>query len=318
VTSSIEWTDLTWNPLRGCEKISAGCKHCYAETIAKRFCKPGLPYFGIATEKGWTGNIGFIPSKLAAPFRIKLGRRIFVNSMSDVFHERVKREDIATLFGVMSVLPRHTFQLLTKRPFVAVTWYDWIASAAHELGCQRALIAQEHAHEYLSDSFPLIAENGSYLSVPWPLSNLHLGVSVENQDVLDCRFLELMLCPAHVRWLSCEPLLGPLDLTDKLGQWSACDCDSNYPVDEDGCCLMCGEDSIQYGVDWVVVGCESGPHRRPCNADWVRSIVDQCRKANVPCFVKQLDLGESVSNKPHEWPEDLRVRMFPGEKWATP
>ena len=283
--SKIEWTDATWNPVRGCTKVSPGCAHCYAETFAERFRGvPGHPY-----EQGF--DLRLVPEKLAEPLGWKKPLRVFVNSMSDLFHEDVPRRFILEVFAVMACADRHTFQVLTKRP--------------------------ERMAEITSG---MIEPDGK---PPLPLENVWLGTSVENQKFADERIPHLLRCPAAVRFLSCEPLLGPLDLT------------SIRELRAEG--FMRPLDGRFNKLDWVIVGGESGHGARPCDIAWIRSIITQCRAAGVPCFVKQLGSnpamtlgGQNTHNgmrtwakgavwkirdrkggDPAEWPEDLRVREFP-------
>ena len=203
--SAIEWTDATWNPLRGCSRVSAGCQHCYAEKVAARFSGPGLPYEGLIhpTTKGWNGQVKLVPEVLDQPLRWKRPRRIFVNSMSDLFHESVPDNYIAAVFGIMAATPQHTYQVLTKRPMRMQRWFSTFMarnplSIMHE--CVKGAMGYHHTRR------PAIN------TMPWPLANVWLGVSVENQETADARIPLLLECPASVRWLSCEPLLGSLDL----------------------------------------------------------------------------------------------------------
>lgn len=208
--SAIEWTEATWNPVRGCTKVSPGCKHCYAETFSERFRGvPGHPY-----EQGF--DLRLVPKALDIPHRWKRGRHIFVNSMSDLFHKDVPDEYIARVFRVMEETPRHSYQLLTKR-------------------AER------------------MARLAARLTVP---ANVWCGVSVENQDYVK-RIAELQSVPAKVRFLSIEPMIGPI---------------VDLPLE---------------GIHWVIVGGESGPGARPLNPDWVRSVRDRCIQAQVAFFFKQ-------------------------------
>lgn len=208
--SSIEWTDATWNPVRGCTKVSPGCKHCYAETFAERFRGvPGHPF-----EHGF--DLRLVEHAVELPLRWRAGRRIFVNSMSDLFHEEIPETYIRRIFDVMQRASQHQFQVLTKR-------------AAR------------------------MAQVAAGLVLP---SNVWMGVSVENDDYL-ARIGDLQRVQARVRFLSVEPLLGPI-----LGLPLA-------------------------GIHWVIVGGESGPRARPMDPSWVRSIRDQCLLARVPFFFKQ-------------------------------
>jgi protein gp37 len=243
--SPIEWTDATWNPVRGCTKVSPGCKHCYAERFAERFRGvAGHPF-----EQGF--DVRLVPDMLDAPLRWKRPRMIFVNSMSDLFHSQVPAEYIAAVFGVMAAAPRHTFQLLTKRADRMRAWFEW----AQDFGALRSDTLSRnryHAERHVDADLPWVHENGQ----DWPLINVWLGVSVENDDY-GHRIEDLQATPATVRFLSLEPLLGPLP-----------------DLDLDG-------------IHWVIVGGESGPGARPMAPDWVRDIREQCRRAQVPFFFKQ-------------------------------
>jgi protein gp37 len=208
--SHIEWTEATWNPVTGCTKISAGCKHCYAERMALRLRAMGKPQYANGFE------LTLQPGALEVPLSWKRPRVIFVNSMSDLFHEDVGLDFTKKVFDVMLRCEQHTFQVLTKRPEVA---------------------------EALAPS------------LPWP-SNVWLGASVEDERVLH-RVATLRKVPAKVRFLSVEPLIGPI---------------RRLPL---------------RGIHWVIVGGESGPRARPMDSEWVRSLRDQCVDAGVPFFFKQ-------------------------------
>lgn len=328
--TSIQWTDATWNPVRGCSKVSPGCKHCYAEKVAARFCGPGLPYDGLADPRTglWTGKVRMVPEHLADPLRWQKPRRIFVNSMSDLFHEGLSNEEIAAVFGVMAAASHHTFQVLTKRAERMREWFGWVSNAAlDKIACiaDDALAAMPQAQ--LASWFA--PGRGAQA---WPLPNVWLGVSTEDQTRAEERIPALLNCPAAVRFLSIEPQLGPVDLTrlrdDELGaKWNA----------------------LEMGIHWVIVGGESGPGARPFDLAWAESLVAQCQAAGVACFVKQLGavpvmdeatwretdsarllsyrnrslaptgtvplkLGDTKGGDPAEWPEYLRVREFPEPK----
>lgn len=275
--TGIEWTDATWNPLRGCSRVSEGCRHCYAETVAARFSGPGLPYEGLIHPKtrGWNGKIKLVPEVLDQPLRWKRPRRIFVNSMSDLFHEGVRDNFIAAVFGIMAAAPQHTFQVLTKRPERALNWFATMAhlprAKLHE--CVKGAMGYHHARR------PAINDG------PWPLPNVWLGVSVEDQAAADERIPLLLQCPAAVRWISAEPLLGPIDPIELF--WE------RVPDDEMPMALEArGHGGIPLrrrlpGIDWVVAGGESGPGARPMHPDWARSLRDQCAAAGVPFLFKQ-------------------------------
>jgi protein gp37 len=208
--SAIEWTEATWNPVTGCTKISQGCKHCYAERLAKRLQAMGNPRYKNGFEVTMHDDLLDLPLSWRQP------RRIFVNSMSDLFHPDVPVDFIQRVFATMSEASQHSFQILTKRP-----------ARASEL-----------------------APN-----LPWP-ANVWMGTSVESADVVH-RITSLRQIPAAVRFLSVEPLLGPIP---------------NLPLE---------------GIDWVIVGGESGPKARPMREEWVAEIKRQCDGARVPFFFKQ-------------------------------
>jgi len=318
--TSIEWTDKTWNPIRGCSRVSDGCTRCYAEGQAHRFSGPGKPYEGLTkmTSHGvaWTGKVITVPEMLGVPLQWKKPARIFVNSMSDLFHESIPEKFIAEVFGVMAVCGArepgdperggqfggkyskkrgwhnlkgpHTFQVLTKRPermhslltssrfreAVASAAYRWAHNQrdagylAHQIG-QR----EEYARCYPPGRM-------------WPLSNVWLGVSVEDQATADERIPLLLQTPAAVRWISAEPLLGPIDFEalpcgDALHTCEGC---RDTGVDDGTPCTLCAGLGR---LHWVVTGGESGPKARPSHPDWFRSLRDQCAAAAVPFLFKQ-------------------------------
>lgn len=268
--TSIEWCTDTWNPIRGCSRKSRGCEECYAEAIAARFSGHGQAYDGLAkmTPAGprWTGEIRLIPETLYLPLRWKKPRRVFVNSMSDLFHEGLPDEAIDRIFAVMALAPRHTYQVLTKRP---ERMQQYLSS-----GNRRALV--QEAVEHIRPSRPPqhwyhIAD--AALSVnPWPLKNVWLGVSVENQAAADERIPLLLQTPAAVRFVSVEPLLGHVDLAEG----------GHGPL-----FVTDLPDGRRTGLHWVICGGESGPRARPMDPSWARSMRDQCTAAGVSFFMKQ-------------------------------
>jgi protein gp37 len=208
--SKIEWTEMTWNPVTGCTKVSQGCKNCYAERMARRLQAMGADRY----RNGF--GVTLHPDLVDAPRRWREPRLVFVNSMSDLFHESVPLAFIQEVFATIASVPQHTFQILTKRS-------DRLRDVAHQL--------------------------------PWP-RNLWMGVSVESAEVMG-RISDLAEVPAAIRFLSCEPLIGPLN------------------------------NLVLEGINWVIVGGESGPRARPMQKEWVESILRQCRSADVPFFFKQ-------------------------------
>lgn len=340
----IEWTagtngepGATWNPSRGCSRVSDGCRNCYAERIAARFSGPGQPYEGFAllgpdrkafldslsprrdgksrggtTGARWTGRVELIPSQLDLPLRWRKPRRVFVDSMSDLFHEKLSNEGIAAVFGVMAACPQHTFQVLTKRAERMREWFAWVARehvthpegidgvhvvAAEEAGVEGRLLASARRD--------------------WPLPWAWLGVSVEDQATADERIPHLLATPAAVHWISLEPQLESVDLAPWIGR-RAMDRVHGAPAN--------------VGVDWVVQGGESGTGARPFNLAWARSTIAQCKAAGTAYFGKQLGarpvngseergtwpvgldhfaLRDRKGGDMEEWPSDLRVREFP-------
>ncbi len=216
--SAIEWTEATWNPVTGCDKVSPGCAHCYAETFAKRFeGVPGHPY-----EQGF--ELKLWPERLGIPLSWRRPRMVFVNSMSDLFHERIPDEYVAEVFEVMREASQHTFQVLTKR------------------------------HERLAELAP---------ELPWP-DNVWMGVTIENRRFVH-RAGYLREVPAAVRFISAEPLLGPLEGLD---------------LD---------------GIHWLIAGGESGPCHRPVKEEWVTELRDRCEAKGVAYFFKQWGGARSKS-----------------------
>ncbi len=184
--TSIEWTDTTWSPTRGCSRVSEGCVNCYAERMAARFSGPGRPFHGFAKDGKWTGKVELIPSKLDDPLRWRKPRRVFVNSMSDLFHEALPFDAISEVYARMACSPQHTFQVLTKRP-------------------RRRL---EYSRGGMLEAFM----GGDHETI-WPLPNVWEGVSVEDQATADERIPLLLETPAAVRFVSYEPALGPVDFS---------------------------------------------------------------------------------------------------------
>lgn len=340
--TKIEWTQgpdgtpgMTWNPTRGCDEIAPGCAHCYAKTFAERFRGvPGHPY-----EQGFDPRTA--PDQLALPLEWKKPRRIFVDSMSDLFHESFPFEYIAACFGVMAACQRHTFQVLTKRPARAVQFFRWIADQAEEL---RANVGEEppsgHAEPSACALFlstvtgePDLLRDVQHAA--WPLPNVWIGTSIANQIDADKNIQELIGIPAAVRFLSIEPLISLVDLY--VAMFGAEHPWRGQHPEMRGMNSLSFIDGIGYGLDWVIVGGESGQGARPCNLEWVRSIVAQCAAGGVPCFVKQLGskpysvpdrityrhnvirmpqgfsrfLNDRKGGDIAEFPADLRVRQFP-------
>jgi len=369
----------------GCTPVSPGCLNCYAATMARRLEAMGqTPYVGLTYRVGppnssnpdladpppgkrmlpsrtmFNGTVRCLPDRLEEPLHWKKPRRVFVNSMSDLFHEAVPFEFIDKVFAVMALCPQHTFQVLTKRP---ERMAEYLTDTRHRSPDARWWISIVDMNGMLCDLRAKVdTRNVTTAGTMCPLPNVWPGttaadqaradervpqllrspaalrvLSVEDQARADERIPQLLRCPAAVRFLSVEPLLGPVDL---LEAW--------WHVERDG------GDRRDRGIDWVIVGGESGPHARPCDVGWVRSIVGQCRDAGVPCCVKQLGanvvcrndevsdwmdqpggpclddirtdgvvmqgdpvrvlLRDRKGGDPSEWSDDLRVREWPATK----
>ncbi|MEU1516237.1 phage Gp37/Gp68 family protein [Streptomyces sp. NPDC005811] len=243
--SAIEWTEATWNPTTGCDRVSEGCDNCYALTLAKRLKAMGSAKYQTDGDPRTSGpgfGLTLHPDALAVPYRWKSPRTVFVNSMSDLFHARVPLDYVRRVFTVISETPQHTYQVLTKR----------------------------------ARRLRLVADR-----LEWP-ENLWMGVSVESAKELP-RVDDLRQVPASVKFLSCEPLLGPLDGLDLNG------------------------------IDWAIVGGESGPGSRPMQPEWAADIVNSCRRSGTAPFVKQL--GSCWDRAHHKditrFPAALQVREYP-------
>lgn len=258
--TAIEWCHRpgtvarTWNPTKGCSRISEGCRRCYAEQQAARIVRMGkgkpTPYDSLVKvvngEARWTGVVRLVPETLAQPLGWKQPSTVFVDSMSDLFHESLTNEQIAAVYGVMAACPQHTFIVLTKRARRRREWFQWLRKAitGHWHGQHGVLFenlasvigdeASNSAWQRVVAHEPTPANLGDAGCHEWPLPHVWEGVSVENQDAADERIPELLATPAALRFLSCEPLLGPLDLTDRLGVWTSCpECGRNVSIDED-------------------------------------------------------------------------------------
>jgi protein gp37 len=310
-TSEIAWLrgddgspGKVWNPVRGCSKVSPGCEHCYAEVMAARF-----PWGKPVTANGrWSGKIQLLPEKLAEPLGWKKPCRVFVNSVSDLFHDGVPEEFIRAVFTTMARARAHTFLVLTKRP--------------------RRMLDVMSAWE--RDGLTLREGCGVVLPNVW------LGVTAEDQARADERIPVLLQTPAAVRFVSVEPMLGAVDLSRFMWptHWHW---DAKFKTPE--AALAAGafaerqRQSLVHAdcrfIDWAIVGGESGTKARPLDLAWARSIQGQCRAAGVPYFFKQMGrrafvdrdepecrfrLADPAGADPSEFPEDLRVRESPAQE----
>jgi len=277
MTTKIEWCDKVWNPTGGCKLVSPGCTNCYAMRFAHR--NMGGHYGGL-TRLGpngpvWTGEIKLFEQRLLEPLRWRKPCRVFVDSMSDLFHEGVPDRFIGRVIAVISLTPHIDYIMLTKREERMEKILTKI-----EKGSIRDYIW--HLFDTGKVSKDAADQACARLEQCWPLPNLHLGVSIENQETADKRIPSLLRTPAAVRVVSLEPLLGPIKLhTDWLNGHE----EAGTPFS--GARTVGGCEKYTPPLDWVIVGGESGPGARPMNPDWARSIRDQCVAAGVPFFFKQ-------------------------------
>lgn len=317
----IEWTDSTWNPLRGCSRVSEGCRNCYAERVAYRFSGAGQPYEGLAALKNghasWTGKVELVEKHLLDPLRWgpirqydaddgerypDRSRRIFVNSMSDLFHESVPDEWIDRIFAVMALCPQHIFQVLTKRP---ARMHQYLHGACGRIADRVIALRAERGDKGAVVPLPHIQPGSPW----WPLANVWLGVSVENQAAADERIPLLLQTPAAVRFISAEPLLGPVSIDRWLLSVAG---------------LICRREiggPLWPNLDWVICGGESGPGARPMHPDWARSLRDQCVSAGVPFFFKQWGKWKPICEMPESEYSALyrpNKKAPEGEEWRQP
>lgn len=284
VGTNIEWTDTTWPIVNGCRRKSAGCQNCYSERLTATRLKHMPKYKGLAvmTSGGprYTGETRLWLPDLGLPLKLRKPQRIFVANMGDLFFSGVSDADIDAVFGVMAVCSHLTFQVLSKRPERMLRWFE---RATHE-GCVAELLTRD---------VPLSSKNGRRDRLatmgagwPWPLPNVHVGVSVEDQETADERIPLLLQVPAAVHWISAEPLLGPIDFHDWLGPHPKC--------------------------SWLVGGSESGPGARPMDHAWLSDIIAQCRRSGARPFTKQIaTTADRKGGKPEFWPAGDWPREFP-------
>ena len=302
--TKIEWTDETWNPITGCSHAgSPGCDHCYAKRMAQRL----KGRYGYPKDNPF--KVTFHPGRLDQPLRWKKPRRIFVVSMGDLFHEDVEWNWQYKIFEIMLINQDHTYLILTKRP--------------------------EQMKKVLLDIWFHLGRNYPESKPDFPLKNIWLGVTCENQEQADKRIPILLQIPAAVKFVSIEPMLGPIDIVPYIGYLThECECGFHrdemhiFPMGSNWLCPECGKMTInREAISWVIVGGESGPGARPMHPDGARSIRDQCQAAGVPFFFKQwgewcsvIDSGTHHSpfvlkNKKHDFEDGETVFQF-GKKKA--
>lgn len=289
--TEISWTDSTWSPIVGCTRKSAGCENCYSERFMARFSGikghkfEGLSKFAPDGPR-WTGAMRLVEKDLDIPIRWKKPRKVFVCSISDLFHEKVPDVWIDKVFAVMALAHWQTYQVLTKRPERMLDYfqgdpYDRILRQADHWRHTAVMSRAEKRIGIHAVSDPN--------RIPW--RNVWLGVSVEDQATADERIPLLLQIPAAVRWVSYEPALGPVDFRPWL--WPKCRrCDGSMSIPVSGggspCPACLKHQGVERGIDWAVCGGESGPGARPFDLAWARSVRDQCRAAGVSYFLKQV------------------------------
>jgi protein gp37 len=292
----IQWTNRTWNPIRGCTRVSEGCRHCYAETVAARFSGPGMPYEGLAmmTPSGprWTGTVRVIEEHLLDPLRWTKPSVVFTNSMSDLFHEGLSDQDIDRVFVVMALSPKHTFQVLTKR---AARMRDYFAAEGlYERWLRAANVVRQRSNKGWNTG----VSDPRIIFPKW----IWLGVSVEDQKTADERIPALLDTPAPVRFVSAEPLLNRTEIGFAM-PWQTTDPPTRYGR----------------SLAWVIVGGESGAGSRRMDPAWAWKILKDCHRAGVPAFMKQAgtvlarewNCRDRKGGDMSEWPEKYRVREMP-------
>lgn len=345
--SKIEWCDATWQVTHGCRAIAPGCANCYAIRDAHRMAghpnpKISGPRHGLTRRRDnglgrtvWTGVVRTAPENLAIPLRWKKPKRIFVNSNSDLFHEAVPFEFIAAVYGVMAACPQHRFVILTKRPKRMREFFEWWSNHLPNT-LPEALTGNRLRYAWASVT-DLAPATLPHIDAEFPLPNVIHGYSAANQADLDTGIADLLATPSALRCLSLEPLIGPVVFSNVLERFveSGIEYGRGFNATRVG--------HVERGIDWIITGGESGPGARPCDIEWIRRIVEQCKAAGVPCFVKQVgsnptpnrpmrlpaysattgkplkgwygDGHETIQDRkganPSEWPADLRVRQWP-------
>ena len=303
----IGYLDATWNSIKGCSHVSSGCENCWAERQAARFSKPGEHFHGLTKNGRWVGEAKLYEKELYKPFHWRRPRRIGVCFMGDLFHGSVSGEDVAKVFAVMAKAKQHTFLVLTKRPDRMLEFLQWAG---------QRVCPSEALYDYIEDDVEI---NYDTDIVSWPLPNVWLGVSVEDQETADQRVPVLLQCEAVLHYVSAEPLLGHIEWGHSIHHchagrdgecyWPSCpQTRDNEPHKTGRSCPYNDwetdeEDPSPPRLGWVICGGESGPCARPIQPEWVRSIRDQCKSAKVPFYFKQwgefvpyeIELGGSIT-----------------------
>ena len=316
MSTKIEWTDATWNPIVGCSKISAGCENCYAETAAAsaRLQQFGQyqdvidfeidKSYGQVVGHQWNGKTVFVDSQLEKPLHWKKPRKIFVCSMGDLFHESVPFEWIDKVMAIIALCHWHTFQILTKRPERMLEYFG--RKNLEEIVAENIRLPQWFNRNVKEPLPSHLDFNAISKKTHFPLPNLWLGVTAENQEMADERIPLLLQIPAAKRFISIEPCLGDVNLEEYLTPLGSETC--HYGTSH----VLKTCDCRHEYINWVIVGCEAGAKRRDCKRHWISGIVMQCETAGVPVFVKQVsNVFKKVIKTIEQFPEELRIREFP-------
>lgn len=304
----IEWTDATWNPVVGCSKVSLGCANCYAERMAGRLANMNQrPYQDVTCANGnalqwrgeWNGLAVKVDSAIEKPLHWRKPRKVFVCSMGDLFHESVPFEWIDRVWAVMALAQQHTFQVLTKRPgrmaeyLASRTAIDDSGRVGRMPQWYNVITCwlDQGDTGFLGKRWDACHDAASLLDGQSPLPNVWLGTTTENQATADERIPHLLRCPAPVRFVSVEPMLGPVNLSPWIGDVVV---EEPYEAGSGKPVLKCADVVDEFTIaewieklDWVICGGESGPSARPMHPDWARDLRDQCTAAGVPFFFKQ-------------------------------
>lgn len=258
--TKISWCDATWNPVVGCSPVSEGCENCYAKAMAQRF-------------NGGDFNVKFHPERLEEPLKLKKPSKIFICSVSDLFHPEVNFHQVDAVLDIVFTCRKHTFQILTKRPERALEYYQKIENKIKKIGTQ---------------DYPIT----NFISSP----NIHLGVTCETQKRADERIPFLYQMPVTQKFISFEPLLEKVDIIKSIPFEFYCNRD-DWP-----------KYNITGGISYIIIGCESGPKRRLTKLEWVYSLVEQCKEAGVKIHIKQLEINGKVTSDIEKFPQDLQIR----------
>jgi len=272
--TKIDWADMTWNPVTGCAPISEGCQNCYAQRMSKR----------LAGRCGYSADEPFKvtlhPERLNEPLKWRKPRRVFVCSMGDLFHKDVPEEFIDLVFAIMALAPQHTFQVLTKRPERMVKYFspEWRKDAIAEQMCDIDESSVRIETEYMGEAGEY--DSFAFLKGVWPLPNVWLGVTAENQRCADERIPMLLQAPAVIRFVSIEPMLGSVDIIQSISKFFG----EGYGVES-------RREWIESALSnfWVIIGAETGNRKDKVTPkkEWIDSIAEQCKSADIPLFMKE-------------------------------